>query len=185
MCILRCFSERASKLHTSKGSSRRDKNVKIVSKKVPILPKSPKFLMRLINVLFACASSDVSRKELQSCTKKRKFKLRSKWPPKRVYILPPSPKFLTRLIHVLFACASSDVSQKELQSSTQQKEVQSEIKSAKVVPKKYLFCLIFPNFWWGQFRCLFRDKSCPKFGWFFWGKTWKGLFPTAHFQITP
>ena len=83
MCILRCFSERASKLHTSKGSSRRDKDSKIVSKKVPILPQSPKFLMRLINVLFACASSDVSRKELQSCTKQKEVQIEIKMAPKK------------------------------------------------------------------------------------------------------
>ena len=85
-------------------------------------------------------------KSFKAAQNKRKFKLRSKWPPKRVYILPPSPKFLTRLIHALFACVSSDVSQKELQSSTQQKEVQSDKKVPKWFPKKYLFCLIFPNF---------------------------------------
>ena len=91
MRILRCFSERASKLHTSKGSSRRDKNAKIVSKKVPILPQSPKFLMRLINVLFACASSDVSRKELQSCTKQKEVQIEIKMAPKKsIYFAPKS-----------------------------------------------------------------------------------------------
>ena len=146
MCILRCFSERASKLHTSKGSSRRDKNAKIVYKKEPILPQSPKISYEINKCSFCLCILRCFSERASKLHKKRKFKLRSKWPPKRVYILPPSPKFLTRLIHVLFACASSDVSQKELQSSTQQKEVQSDIKSAKVVPKKVLILPHIPKF---------------------------------------
>ena len=184
MCILRCFSERASKLHTSKGSSRRDKNAKIVSKKVPILPQSPKFLMRSINVLFACASSDVSRKELQSCTKQKEVQIEIKMAPKRVPILPPSPKFLTRLIHVLFACASSDVSQKELQSSTQQKKVQSDIKSAKVVPKKSTYSASYSQISnEGNSGVYLGTTLVPNLDDFLGGKLEKGFSPQCIFKL--
>ena len=50
MCILRCFSERASKQHTTKGSSKRNKKCQSGPKKVLILPHIPKFLMRAIQV---------------------------------------------------------------------------------------------------------------------------------------
>ena len=50
MCILRCFSERASKQHTTKGSSKRNKKCQSGPKKVLILPHIPKFLMRAILV---------------------------------------------------------------------------------------------------------------------------------------
>ena len=142
--LLACASSDVSRKELQSCTKQKEVQIeiKMVPKRVPILHPNPKILTRLIHVIFACASSDVSQKELQSCNRCVQFlKIFITVP-----ILPPSPKFLTRLIHALFACASSDVSQKELQSSTQQKEVQSYIKSAKVVPKKRLILPHIPKF---------------------------------------
>ena len=140
--------------------------------------------MRLINVLFACASSDVSRKELQSCTKQKEVQIEIKMAPKRVPILPPSPKFLTRLIHALFACASSDVSQKELQSSTQQKKVQSDIKSAKVVPKKSTYSASYSQISnEGNSGVYLGTTLVPNLDDFLGGKLEKGFSPQCIFKL--
>ena len=123
-------------------------------------------------------------KSFKAAQNKRKFKLRSKWPPKRVPILPPSPKFLTRLIHALFACASSDVSQKELQSSTQQKKVQSDIKSAKVVPKKSTYSASYSQISnEGNSGVYLGTTLVPNLDDFLGGKLEKGFSPLCIFKL--
>ena len=101
-----------------------------------------------------------------------------------VPILPPSPKFLTRLIHALFACASSDVSQKELQSSTQQKKVQSDIKSAKVVPKKSTYSASYSQISnEGNSGVYLGTTLVPNLDDFLGGKLEKGFSPQCIFKL--